>query len=102
VKTTTAVRPVDTDVLRRYRRAADFLAAAMIFLKDNVLLRQPLRADHLKPRLLGHWGTCPGITFVHAGLSLLGVDTPALWGTPGRRPGQRGRLSSAGDRRRVT
>ncbi|MDT5028341.1 MAG: xylulose-5-phosphate/fructose-6-phosphate phosphoketolase, partial [Micromonosporaceae bacterium] len=73
--TTTAVRPVDTDVLRRYRRAADFLAAAMIFQKDNVLLRQPLRADHLKPRLLGHWGTCPGITFVYAGLNRLVRDS---------------------------
>ncbi|MEX5710185.1 phosphoketolase family protein [Parafrankia sp. FMc6] len=55
--------------MRRYRRAADFTAAAMIFLRDNVLLREPLRVEHLKPRLLGHWGTCPGITLVHAGLN---------------------------------
>ncbi|MCT2587657.1 phosphoketolase family protein [Actinophytocola gossypii] len=53
----------------RYRRAADYLAAAMIYLRDNVLLREPLRAGHLKPRLLGHWGTCPGITFLYSGLN---------------------------------
>src|SRR5258705_729599 len=43
----------------------------MIFLRDNVLLIGPLRREHLKPRLLGHWGTCPGITFVYAGLNRL-------------------------------
>jgi xylulose-5-phosphate/fructose-6-phosphate phosphoketolase len=53
---------VSTRASRRYRRAADFIAAAMIYLRDNVLLREPLRPEHLKPRLLGHWGTCPGIT----------------------------------------
>ncbi|WP_327010606.1 phosphoketolase family protein [Dactylosporangium sp. NBC_01737] len=69
--TTTMHAPVGTAVLSRYRRAADYLAAAMIFLRDNVLLTEPLRAEHLKPRLLGHWGTCPGITFVYAGLNRL-------------------------------
>ncbi|WP_432489066.1 phosphoketolase family protein [Kineococcus sp. SYSU DK018] len=43
----------------------------MIYLRDNVLLREPLRPEHVKPRLLGHWGTCPGITFVYAGLDRL-------------------------------
>ncbi|GAA3988042.1 phosphoketolase family protein [Allokutzneria multivorans] len=58
-----------TDTVRRYRRACDYLAAAMIYLRGNVLLREPLRPEHLKPRLLGHWGTCPGITFVYSGLN---------------------------------
>jgi xylulose-5-phosphate/fructose-6-phosphate phosphoketolase len=58
-----------TDGARRYRRTTDFIAAAMIYLKDNVLLREPLRPEHLKPRLLGHWGTCPGLTFVYRGLN---------------------------------
>jgi xylulose-5-phosphate/fructose-6-phosphate phosphoketolase len=49
----------------------------MIFLQDNVLLREPLRVEHLKPRLLGHWGTCPGITFVYAGLNRLITCTAA-------------------------
>jgi xylulose-5-phosphate/fructose-6-phosphate phosphoketolase len=57
--------------LYRYRQACDYLAAAMIYLKDNVLLREPLRAEHLKPRLLGHWGTCPGINLVYSGLNRL-------------------------------
>ncbi|WP_370439735.1 phosphoketolase [Kineococcus halophytocola] len=47
----------------------------MIYLRDNVLLREPLRPEHVKPRLLGHWGTCPGITFVHAGLNRLVART---------------------------
>jgi xylulose-5-phosphate/fructose-6-phosphate phosphoketolase len=55
----------------RYRNACDYLAACMIYLRDNVLLREPLRPAHLKPRLLGHWGTCPGITFVYTGLNRL-------------------------------
>ncbi|MET9699895.1 phosphoketolase family protein [Streptomyces sp. NPDC006529] len=54
-----------------YRRAADYVAAALVFLRDNVLLRDPLRPEHLKPRLLGHWGTCPGITRVYAALNTL-------------------------------
>ncbi|MCP2261840.1 xylulose-5-phosphate/fructose-6-phosphate phosphoketolase [Streptoalloteichus tenebrarius] len=57
------------DRTTRYRRAADFVAAAMIYLRDNVVLREPLRPEHLKPRLLGHWGTCPGITYVYSGLN---------------------------------
>ncbi len=68
---------MSSEQLRRYRRAADYLAAAMIFLQDNVLLRDPLRVAHLKPRLLGHWGTCPGITFVYAGLNRLVRETDA-------------------------
>ncbi|MFJ8074270.1 phosphoketolase family protein [Streptomyces sp. NPDC096176] len=63
-----------------YRRAADYAAAALIFLKDNVLLREPLRAEHLKPRLLGHWGSCPGITMVYDALNalILERDTDVL------------------------
>ncbi|MFE1010342.1 phosphoketolase [Streptomyces sp. NPDC058794] len=54
-----------------YRRAADYVAAALIFLQNNVLLREPLLAEHVKPRLLGHWGSCPGITMVYAALNAL-------------------------------
>jgi XFP-like protein len=46
--------------LERYLRAVHYLAGAQIYLRDNVLLREPLRAEHVKDRLLGHWGTCPG------------------------------------------
>ena len=42
---------------------------AMIFLKENVLLEEELTGDNIKPRLLGHWGTCPGLTLVYAHLN---------------------------------
>jgi xylulose-5-phosphate/fructose-6-phosphate phosphoketolase len=57
--------------LGRYRRAANYLAAAQIYLQDNVLLAEPLRPTHIKQRLLGHWGTCPGINLVYAHLNRL-------------------------------
>jgi xylulose-5-phosphate/fructose-6-phosphate phosphoketolase len=55
--------------LERYLRAVHYLAGAQIYLRDNVLLRKPLRAEHVKDRLLGHWGTCPGINLVYAHLN---------------------------------
>jgi xylulose-5-phosphate/fructose-6-phosphate phosphoketolase len=58
----------ELDALRRYRRAANFLAAAQVYLQSNALLREPLRPEHIKPRLLGHWGTAPGINLVCAHL----------------------------------
>ncbi|WP_408640393.1 phosphoketolase family protein [Saccharomonospora xinjiangensis] len=50
-------------------RAANYLAAGQIFLLDNPLLREPLAAEHIKPRLLGHWGTVPGLTLTYAHLN---------------------------------
>ena len=58
----------DYAALRKYIRAANYISAAQIYLWDNVLLQKPLAAAHIKPRLLGHWGTCPGINFVYAHL----------------------------------
>src|SRR4051794_18678290 len=49
-----------------YWRAANYLSVGQIYLLDNPLLREPLRAEHVKPRLLGHWGTTPGLNFVYA------------------------------------
>ena len=46
-------------------RAANYLAAGQIYLLDNPLLREPLRLEHIKPRLLGHWGTAPGLNFIY-------------------------------------
>ncbi|KAJ3004125.1 hypothetical protein HKX48_001412 [Thoreauomyces humboldtii] len=48
------------------RRAANYLAASMIFLKDNVTVSSPLKKDDIKNRLLGHWGTCPAITLIYS------------------------------------
>ncbi len=60
------------DLLARmdaYFRAANYLSAGQIYLQDNPLLREPLRREHVKSRLLGHWGTCPGLNFVYLHLN---------------------------------
>ncbi len=57
--------------IKKYVRAADYLSAVQIYLHDNVLLTEPLAPDHIKPRLLGHWGTCPGVNFVYGHLNAL-------------------------------
>jgi xylulose-5-phosphate/fructose-6-phosphate phosphoketolase len=64
--------PLDPDELDRldaWWRAANYLSVGQIYLLDNPLLREPLRLEHVKPRLLGHWGTTPGLTFVYAHLN---------------------------------
>jgi xylulose-5-phosphate/fructose-6-phosphate phosphoketolase len=55
--------------LDAYWRAANYLGAAQIYLQTNVLLETPLRPEHIKPRLLGHWGTVPGLNFIYAHLN---------------------------------
>ena len=52
--------------IHAYWRAANYLSVGQIYLMDNPLLREPLTLDHVKPRLLGHWGTTPGLNFVYA------------------------------------
>ncbi|RWC89329.1 MULTISPECIES: phosphoketolase family protein [unclassified Mesorhizobium] len=52
-----------------YWRAANYLTIGQIYLLDNPLLREPLRLEHVKPRLLGHWGTSPGLSFIYAHLN---------------------------------
>ena len=59
----------DFDLLDRYWRAANYLSVGQIYLLDNPLLREPLRPQHIKPRLLGHWGTTPGLNFIYAHLN---------------------------------
>lgn len=58
-----------SDALKKFVRAANYLSATQIYLQDNVLLTEPLKPEHIKPRLLGHWGTCPGINFTYAHLN---------------------------------
>jgi xylulose-5-phosphate/fructose-6-phosphate phosphoketolase len=60
-----------------YWRATNYLGAAQIYLWDNCLLEEPLRAEHIKPRLLGHWGTVPGINFIYTHLNRLVRHTQA-------------------------
>ena len=52
-----------------YWRAANYLTVGQIYLLDNPLLREPLRIEHVKTRLLGHWGTSPGLSFIYAHLN---------------------------------
>ncbi|TCD60297.1 hypothetical protein EIP91_010418 [Steccherinum ochraceum] len=58
--------PAELSAVQQFRRAADYIAAAMIFLKSNTLIDRPITPDDIKNRLLGHWGTCPGLTLVYA------------------------------------
>ncbi|HET6380738.1 MAG TPA: phosphoketolase family protein [candidate division Zixibacteria bacterium] len=65
-------RPLSDDELRRidaWWRAANFLSVGQIYLLDNPLLREPLKPEHIKPRLLGHFGTVPGLTLIYAHLN---------------------------------
>jgi len=64
-------------LLHRYWQAANYLSAAQIYLQANALLKKPLKPEHIKPRLLGHWGTCPGINMIYTHLNRLIQDTNA-------------------------
>jgi len=61
--------PAELHAIDAYWRAANYLSVGQIYLLDNPLLRQPLTLDHIKPRLLGHWGTTPGLNFIYAHLN---------------------------------
>ncbi|MBK9621023.1 MAG: phosphoketolase family protein [Candidatus Obscuribacter sp.] len=66
---TQADAPLSSDQLNKinaYWRAANYLSVGQIYLLDNPLLKVPLEAEHVKPRLLGHWGTTPGLNFIYA------------------------------------
>src|SRR5213080_5230593 len=61
--------PLSSEELRKidaYWRAANYLSVGQIYLYRNPLLREPLTLEHIKPRLLGHWGTTPGLNFIYA------------------------------------
>ena len=65
-------KPLTTEVLDRmdaYWRAANYLSVGQIYLYDNPLLKKPLELAHIKPRLVGHWGTTPGLNFIYAHLN---------------------------------
>lgn len=65
-------RPLSAEEVRQidaYWRAANYLSVGQIYLLDNPLLRDPLTASHIKPRLLGHWGTTPGLNIIYAHLN---------------------------------
>ena len=64
--------PLSSEELRKmhaFWRACNYLAVGMIYLRDNPLLREPLQQEHVKQRLLGHWGTSPGLSFIYTHLN---------------------------------
>lgn len=66
--------PLPAEELRRldaYWRAANFLTVGQLYLRDNPLLREPLQVEHIKPLILGHWGTTPGLNFIYVHLNRL-------------------------------
>ena len=80
----TPAGPLDRDDLRKidaYWRAANYLSVGQIYLLDNPLLRKPLQREHVKPRLLGHWGTTPGLNFiyVHLNRAIKAYDASVLY-----------------------
>jgi xylulose-5-phosphate/fructose-6-phosphate phosphoketolase len=76
----------DLGAIDAYWRAANYLSVGQIYLYDNPLLKEPLRKDHVKPRLLGHWGTTPGLNFIYVHLNrvIRAHDLSVLY-TPGSR-----------------
>jgi xylulose-5-phosphate/fructose-6-phosphate phosphoketolase len=93
VKSSTT-HPLSREELRKmnaYWQACNYLSAGMIYLRDNPLLREPLRQEHVKPRLLGHWGTSPGLSFMYLHLNRLinkyDLDTIFLAGPGHGAPG---------------
>jgi xylulose-5-phosphate/fructose-6-phosphate phosphoketolase len=65
----TALSDDDLAAVDAYWRAANYLTVGQIYLCDNALLREPLRPEHIKPRLLGHWGTSPGLSLLYVHLN---------------------------------
>jgi xylulose-5-phosphate/fructose-6-phosphate phosphoketolase len=80
----TSAKPLSQDMLRKmhaYWRAANYLSVGQIYLFDNPLLAEPLTTGHIKPRLMGHWGTTPGLNFiyVHMNRAIVERDLNAIY-----------------------
>src|SRR3954454_11008498 len=68
-RTMAALTPDEVRLIDAYWRAENYLSVAQIYLLDTPLLREPLKIEHVKPRLLGHWGTTPGLNLLYAHLN---------------------------------
>ena len=71
ISTKAPLSPEDLQKIDAYWRAANYLSVGQIYLRDNPLLKEPLKLEHVKPRLLGHWGTTPGLNFIYAHVNRL-------------------------------
>ena len=78
---TTPLEPADLARVDAWWRAANYLSVGQIYLLSNPLLREPLQPEHVKARLLGHWGTTPGLNFINAHLNrvIAARDLDAIW-----------------------
>src|SRR5690348_14447547 len=81
----------DLELIDAYWRAANYLSVGQVYLLDNPLLREPLRLEHVKPRLLGHFGTTPGLNLIYAHLNRVikarGLDAISICGPGHGGPG---------------
>ena len=100
--------PLTAEEVRRmnaYWRAANYLSVGQIYLYDNPLLREPLKLEHVKRRLLGHWGTTPGLNFIYVHLNRLikkhDLERDLCLWSRARRPGCRGQHLSRRNLQRV-
>ncbi|MGK6312325.1 phosphoketolase family protein [Neorhizobium sp. DT-125] len=87
----TVLADTELQLIDRYWHAANYLSVGQIYLLDNPLLSEPLRPEHIKPRLLGHWGTTPGLNFIYAHLNRMirahGLDVIYICGPGHGGPG---------------
>ena len=67
----TPLSPQQLQKMDAYWRAANYLSVGQIYLRDNPLLEEPLQREHIKPRLLGHWGTTPGLNMLYVHVNRL-------------------------------
>src|SRR5215208_2778298 len=72
-----SITDTELDAIDAYWRAANYLTIGQIYLLGNPLLREPLRPEHIKPRLLGHWGTSPGLNLIYVHLNRLITERDA-------------------------
>ena len=93
-RSTVKDKPLSPEELRKteiYWRACNYLSLGMIYLRDNPLLTEPLKPEHIKNRLLGHWGSSPGLSFIYVHLNRLikkyGLDMIFLAGPGHGAPG---------------
>src|SRR3974377_2383335 len=90
-------KPLNAEELRKteiYWQACNYLSLGMIYLRENPLLHEPLKPEHIKNRLLGHWGSSPGLSFIYVHLNRLikkhDLDMIFLAGPAHGAPGARG------------
>ena len=101
---TPALSPDELRLIDAYWRAANYLSVGQIYLLDNPLLKEPLEPEHVKPRLLGHWGTTPGLNMIYAHMNrvIRNWDLDAIYviGPGPRRAGHRRQRLPRGDLQR--